>query len=403
MFVQRSPLLCILFLMPFVFSDEATASVSTLTNFGFEAPSLTPGVLDFKHYNESLVPGWETTASDHLIEIWSDGFGGFASYEGSQHIEINATQPATLFQDTIIPLGQTIYFEFAHRARYSGPETLLMYITDLGSDNISGGGNDTVLFSKLYSSDNTGWSVYRSDVEPPVIALGNTVRISFESQESDHGGNFLDGVVFGYGIPDPICAEGLNNFNFETPVSTPGVADFQWFLESDVPFWETTASDDRIELWTDGFGGFSSYDGCQHAEINATQIATLFQDVAVPCGREIFFEFAHRARYSASPEVLQLCITDLGPDGAIGGNDDTNLFTKDYSSANTGWVVYRSDIEPPITTLGHTIRISFKSQQIGDGGNFLDGVVLEVAGFLFVDDFECGDTSSWSSTVSGDP
>ena len=187
----------------------ATAQAS-LINGSFEDPRLSPGVPDFFLLPESSVPGWQTTASDDIIEIWTDGFLGVPSYAGDQHAELNATEVSTLFQDAPgIPVGSVVGFEFAHRGRL-GVDTMRLTITDLGSDNVPGVGNDTVLFTKIYSDGNTAWGFYTSMGEAPIIALGNTTRFAYESVSAAGGdrtfGNFIDAADFGVGVaavPEP--------------------------------------------------------------------------------------------------------------------------------------------------------------------------------------------------------
>jgi hypothetical protein len=188
-----------------------------LINGSFEIPRFTPGVPDFALFDASMVTGWQTTATNNVIELWSDGFsnvsgGPVFAYEGDQHAELNATEVSTLFQDASgIPLGSLVGFQFAHRGR-SGVDTLRLTITDLGSDNAPGGlltAVDTVLFTNLYSDGNTAWGFYTNPT--PLAALGNTVRFAYESVSAAGGnqaiGNFIDAADFGVGVgaavPEP--------------------------------------------------------------------------------------------------------------------------------------------------------------------------------------------------------
>jgi hypothetical protein len=66
------------------------------------------------------VPGWTTTASDALIEIWSSGFNGVASPDGEQFAELNATQDSELYQDVATVPGQKLTWSLYHRARGAG-------------------------------------------------------------------------------------------------------------------------------------------------------------------------------------------------------------------------------------------------------------------------------------------
>ena len=65
-------------------------------NGSFETPVIVPA---WQHVNETLVPGWETTATDNLIEICRTGFAGTTAQEGDQFVELNASQTSTLFSN----------------------------------------------------------------------------------------------------------------------------------------------------------------------------------------------------------------------------------------------------------------------------------------------------------------
>lgn len=168
------------------------------------------------------VPGWQTTAMDGKIEIWANGFTssppGFPifAYHGKQHAELNATQISTLFQDVNasaagIINGSILHFGFAHRGR-TGVDTMRLTITDLGSDNVFGGGDDSVLFSKNYSTGNLAWAYYTDVGESSIIALGNNLRFAYEAvstaNNNNETGNFIDYASFGLdnappGVPEP--------------------------------------------------------------------------------------------------------------------------------------------------------------------------------------------------------
>ena len=80
-------------------------------------------------------------------------------------------------------------------------------ITDLGVDNILGGGDDSVLFSSNYSDGTAGWGFYTGESR---AALGNTVRFSYQAVSSVGGqsyGNFLDAADFSVLEPGPSVPE----------------------------------------------------------------------------------------------------------------------------------------------------------------------------------------------------
>ena len=188
-----------------------------LVNGSFEDinPSLPLGTYIIT--NQNNVPGWLTTSTDSNIEVWSNGFssssnGAVFAYEGQQFAEINATQFATLYQDVLgIASGSIVGFQFAHRGR-SGVDSMRLTITDLGSDGLLNGIDDTILFSNDYSDGNDAWGFYTSAGESAITALGNTTRFAYQALTTASGndtvGNFIDAADFGVGvggssIPEP--------------------------------------------------------------------------------------------------------------------------------------------------------------------------------------------------------
>lgn len=136
------------------------------------------------YLNENLVPGWETTATDGLIEVWDSSISGIPSQDGNQFVELNATQTATLFQSfSLNGLGGQVTWSVYHRGR-AGVETA----------NVLFGENLAVATVEATMVDgNTGWGFYSGTF---TIPPGQTsLVIAFESVVGGSIGNFLDDVV----------------------------------------------------------------------------------------------------------------------------------------------------------------------------------------------------------------
>ncbi|MCA9129111.1 MAG: hypothetical protein KDB22_18615 [Planctomycetales bacterium] len=167
----------------------------------FEQPVIAKSSYQFV----KILPGWKTT--DKEFEIWSSGFMGVEAYEGNQFVELNAHIDGTLYRESSeIVKGATIEFTFAHRGR-NGDDSMKLTLTDLGPDNSIGGGDDTQLFVKQYTTGKNAWKVYDSSSEPKISALGNTVRFAYTAVDSIEGkgadkseGNFLDAAHFGVNV-----------------------------------------------------------------------------------------------------------------------------------------------------------------------------------------------------------
>ena len=117
---------------------------------------------------------------------------------------------------------------------------------------------------------------------------------------------------------------GFENIGFETPL-VPTT-----FIQTDagnVAGWETDATDNKIELWKSGFQSVPSHTGDQFAELNANQVAALYQN-----GKrhllvlKLSFTFAHRGR--AGVDTMTATITDLGADGVVSADDTIFIDTK---------------------------------------------------------------------------
>ena len=150
-------------------------------NGSFESPSIPS---NYKQIHDSQVAGWNTTATDHKIEFWKSGFNGVPSAHGSQFVEINATQVASLYQELCLEPGTEIQWSIYHRGR-SG--------TDVAKIRMGGTINSAVNQATM-SDGNTSWGHYTGNYTVP---SGQTstffVLESVSSAGSNSYGNFVDG------------------------------------------------------------------------------------------------------------------------------------------------------------------------------------------------------------------
>ncbi|MET9915731.1 hypothetical protein ABZZ04_01395 [Streptomyces sp. NPDC006435] len=134
------------------------------------------------------VPGWRTTASDHLIELWHSGFNGVPAADGAQFAELNANQVSTLYQDLPTTPGTKLYWRLYHRGR-QGEDTMAL---DIGAPGAA-------VQQRRFTDGNTAWGHYTGTYTVPA---GQTLtRFAFRSVSAAGGnqsiGNFLDGIFFG--------------------------------------------------------------------------------------------------------------------------------------------------------------------------------------------------------------
>ncbi len=167
-------------------AQGAPVDCSRGVNLGFETPLVRSNPMgpppNWALFNEAVVPGWSTTASDNLIELWESTFLGVTSFAGGQHAEMNATQPSTLSQDFATLGGDELDWSVAHRGR-TAP-------TDSADLRFGPPGSPTLV--QVMVSPTTGWIVYSGTYVVP--AGQTTTQMSFVSNDPGSLGNFLDGI-----------------------------------------------------------------------------------------------------------------------------------------------------------------------------------------------------------------
>lgn len=159
----------------------------------------------------------------------------------------------------------------------------------------------------------------------------------------------------------------LVNGSFELP-AIPAKS-YRQIVDTEVPGWSTTATDRKIEIWSDGYGGVNSPSGRQFAELNATQDSELYQVVESTPGQTLVWSLYHRARSAGSAgDTMFVNI------GAPNAKPDSVTTITDGLSA--GWVLHTGTY---IVPAGQTItRFGFESGPTASKnksiGNFLDHV-----------------------------
>lgn len=141
------------------------------------------------------------------------------------------------------------------------------------------------------------------------------------------------------------------------------------FNAADVAGWQTTASDQQIEIWQSGFQGVSSQSGDYHAELNANIPSQLFQEFDVLPGDVVEYTISHRGRVGVdTADIL------IGPAG-------DQVFQQQISTSNQAWAQYSGQYVVPDGVT--SIRIGFESVSTALGsqsvGNFIDNLQIRIA------------------------
>lgn len=156
------------------------------------------------------------------------------------------------------------------------------------------------------------------------------------------------------------CGTPIQNAGGELPYLASG---YTMRNDVDVPGWSTTATDHKIEMWVSGFQGVPSQEGRQFFELNANQVAALYQELCLEPGSTIRWSVWHRGRQGVDvAEVL------IGPSVATAVRQAT------MTDGKTAWGHYSGTYNVPIGQT--TTFFVFKSISAAGGsqsiGNFLD-------------------------------
>ncbi len=347
--------------------------------------------------NQNNIPCWKTTASDRLIEIWKSGYGGVPAYNGNYFAELNATQVGTLYQKFTVTGPLTLAVSFAHRGRYLRYDTMKVSIVGPAS-------NPTSIPLGIYADNDSGWRYYTTPAYVINAANTGTYTLKFESISSNggqgpsDGGNFLDSITVHCVSPDPCRDVALCNTSFEQSLNIVPTTTFVQTNERNIPCWQTTATDSNIEIWRSGYGGVPAYSGNYFAELNATQVGTLFQSFTVSGPLNLSVSFAHRGRY-ALPDVMEVWV--VGPTGS--GVIPAKLGT--YTDNDSAWRYYTTTPPYAASIIG-TYRLEFRSISSNggngpsNGGNFLDSITVTCATPTTGVDGGCCDTAFFGVAAS---
>ena len=184
-----------------------------------------------------------------------------------------------------------------------------------------------------------------------------------QAQETDSDNDGFDDItegIYNNGSREVV----VNNSSFE---DTPNVPAEQFrFIDADlIPSWSTTATDNIIEIWQTGFRGVESYDGEQHAELNATQFSALFQDIETVPGSSLEWTVAHRGRAGTDTATFN-----------VGPPEGPLTVVELMVSPEGFWSVYTGSVIIPEGQT--TTRVMFEAIDalVGGTGNFIDGFEL---------------------------
>ena len=151
----------------------------------------------------------------------------------------------------------------------------------------------------------------------------------------------------------------ITNGGFELPT---GIG---FPTNSNMVGWKTTATDQTMEIWTNGYYSVPSAEGNQFVELNAYQASSLYQKLNVKAGEQISWSLKHRGRSGVDVASVSIGSTILGsPQVAL------------MSDGNTAWGSYSGTYTVPVGQTETYFVIGTVSSAGGDlsVGNFIDDV-----------------------------
>jgi len=159
----------------------------------------------------------------------------------------------------------------------------------------------------------------------------------------------------------------INNPSFESLPRT--VNTWSLFNEDEIEHWETTATDGKIEVWNDGFQGVNAVEGDYFLELNANQVASLYQDVVTIPGTTLVWSVSHRGRTGTDTASI-----------SVGGSGSDLDIQETMTTGKDGWVTYTKEYVVPE---GQTVtRFSLDSIDSASSslsvGNLIDNFTVKV-------------------------
>ncbi|UUV20080.1 prepilin-type N-terminal cleavage/methylation domain-containing protein (plasmid) [Fusobacteria bacterium ZRK30] len=152
--------------------------------------------------------------------------------------------------------------------------------------------------------------------------------------------------------------EYINNPSFEN-LNTGVYAQVD---ASSIEHWNTTASDNKIEVWSDGFLGVPAADGNHFLELNANEVASLYQEVVTIPGTVLKWSINHRGRLGEDTATISV------------GNGEDAVILETMKDSNDQWGTYTGTY---IVPEGQTVTTFYLNSVDSTGGNKTVGNLID--------------------------
>ncbi len=236
-----------------------------------------------------------------------------------------------------------------------------------GTDIVSPGDIKSYICSSIADATSYAWSITGGGAS--ITNNGTQADISFESNASPGdrlitvkgvnacGEGLVSSTFTVYVRPNYACQTTIINWDFDSP----DLAGANWRGYSTVNGWHSSLN--NIEIWRNGFLGFTTVDGGQFCELNSIGVNEMWQDMATVPGSKMRWEITYRYR-SNSSESIRIKI------GAVGALSNI----ADISNNNgDGWVTHSGFYTVPAGQTTTQFRIATLTPS-GSSGNLIDNI-----------------------------
>lgn len=204
----------------------------------------------------------------------------------------------------------------------------------------------------LFRTTETDWVTATNPATTPYTLNKNSSSICY-SLISYSGSPVVDDVNFLVEKTGTVVTEfnNLQNGSFENPVLTDKTTDVYFqYQQGDVAYWNTTATDNRIEYFnsisTHHFRYGEKYvvdNGNQAAELNAEQSSSLYQYIKTEAGSQYKWSLSHRGRLGV--DIMALVI---GPKQSVNPSKAGKALDKDQFMQMVEWVKENREYYPDV-------------------------------------------------------
>lgn len=323
----------------------------------------------------SFTPDNACSNSNQVVTITGTNFSGAtavqfngvaaASYTVNSATQINSTLPTSATSGTITVTTADGTATSTQSFTVNPLPDVAGNIT--GTDIVLPGDTKSYVCASITDATSYEWSITGGGAN--ITNNGTQADIAFASNASP-GDRILtvkgvnacgDGPVSAtftiYVRPSYACQTTVINWDFDSP----DLAGANWKGYSTVNGWQSSLN--NIEIWRNGFLGFTTVDGGQFCELNSIGVNEMWQDMSTVPGAKMRWEITYRYR-SNSSESIRIKI------GAVGSLSNI----ADISNSNgDGWVTHSGFYTVPVGQTTTQFRIATLTPS-GSSGNLIDNI-----------------------------